>query len=66
MEHFYVRGILLTGIIKLWSIATPIKLIFFIFISVGRSIFWLRKSKQQQINLVWPKGSPSKNCSGNC
>ena len=40
-----------TGIIKLRSMATPIKLIFFIYISVGRSIFWLRKSEQQQINL---------------
>ena len=54
VEHFYARGVLLTGIIKLWSIATLIKLNFFIFISVCRSIFWLRKSKQQQINLVWP------------
>ena len=35
-------------LIILWSMATPIKLIF---ISVGQSNFWLRKSEQQQINL---------------
>ena len=38
-------------LIKLWPMTTPIKLI--IFISVGQFTFWPRKSKQQQINLVW-------------
>ena len=39
-------------LIKLWLMARPIKLIF---ILAGQSNFWLRKSEQQQINLVWPK-----------